>query len=149
MQTFLPYADFQKIADCLDKKRLGAMLREPQQALDTIYMNPTRKGTPRKGYIYHPLLNLWRGYEDALRLYINTMRLKWIAIGNNSNFPLFILPDNIKMPPWIGNEDFHSRHRSQLYYKLPSHYAQFNWPEASLPIKDYIWNPRTYLEEVQ
>ena len=145
MQTFLPYADFQQIADCLDFSRLRAMLREPQQALDTLLMNPTRKGTPRKGYIHHPLLNLWRGYEDALRLYINVMRKKWVSIGRNSNVPLFDLPTSVRMPPWIGNEDFHSRHRSQLYYKLPSYYCQFNWTEASLPLKEYIWNPKEKL----
>lgn len=145
MQTFLPYADFQQIADCLDFSRLRAMLREPQQALDTLLMNPTRKGTPRKGYVNHPLLNIWRGYEDALRLYINTMRKKWISIGRNSNVPLFDLPSSIVMPPWFGLDEFHSPHRSQLYYKYPEHYSQFNWVEANQPVKDYVWTPSSLM----
>jgi hypothetical protein len=141
MQTFLPYADFERIAQCLDLSRHCAMLRESQQTLDTLLLTPTKKGTIRRGYLHHPILNLWRGYEDALKLYINKMREGWLLKGKNSKLPFYVLPHEVKMPPWIGDERLHKAHRSQLYYKNPQYYSQFNWIEANEPLKDYIWEP--------
>lgn len=141
MQTFLPYADFSQIAACLDNKRHCAMLREAQQTLDTLLNRPTKKGNVRKGYLHHPILNLWRGYENSLRFYINKMREGWLLKGKNSNRSFYDLPQKIEMPFWLGNEELHSAHRSQLYHKNPQHYSQFNWAEAFEPVKEYIWNP--------
>ena len=146
MQTFLPYSDFTEIAKCLDDKRLGAMRREAQQTLDTIYMRPTKKGTPRKGYVNHPILNLWRGYENALQLYINSMIDEWVSRGKNNTMVKQVVIDPV-MPPWLGFEPLHSAHRSQLHYKNPEHYQQFDWPEADEPLKDYVWDWQKCLRE--
>lgn len=139
MQTFLPYADFEQIAKCLDFQRLGAQRREAQQTLDTILGKPTKDGKPRKGYVNHPTTRFWKGYENALRLYINEMILEFIQRGGNNNMLLHDVPSNIKMPWWLGDEELHSSHRSNLYYKNPRHYSKFNWKEANQPVKPYVW----------
>jgi hypothetical protein len=41
------------------------------------------------------------------------------------------------IPLWLGNQDFHNSHRSNLSRKDPVYYAQFNWDVPdNLP---YIW----------
>jgi hypothetical protein len=139
MQTFVPLTDFDAIAACLDDKRLGAMRRESRQVYDTILMKPTKKGTPRKGYVNHPIVKMWRGYENALQAYTNAMIREWIKRGKNNAMEITEIEGNIILPPWWGRNDVHASHRSNLYHKLPEHYAQFDWPEAKMPLMDYVW----------
>ena len=40
MQTYLPYADFEKTAKCLDNKRLGCQRKECLQILQTLQVGP-------------------------------------------------------------------------------------------------------------
>jgi hypothetical protein len=45
--------------------------------------------------------------------------------------------DDSGAPPWLGCDEFHSSHRSNLLRKLPEHYSQFGWSEPNdLP---YVW----------
>ena len=48
----------------------------------------------------------------------------------------------INMPPFIGNVDFHSSHRSNLLRKDFKYYSQFGWEEPiNLP---YIWGNKLF-----
>ncbi len=138
MQTFVPFPDLCKIARCLDDKRLGAMRRESRQVWDTILMNPTKRGTPRIGYTNHPIVEMWRGAENALLAYSNAMICEWIRRGKQNTMEI-METGTIIYPCWWGNDSVHASHRSQLFYKFPEHYKQFNWKEASLPLLDYVW----------
>lgn len=129
MQTFLPYPDFQKSVQCLDYKRLGKQRVEAKQILNTL------NGTSN-GWKNHPAVRMWKGYEAALSLYMNTCIEEWIKRGYNNSMKKIQIEDCI-LPDWIGNEEFHASHRSNLLRKDKTYYSQFGWSESdSLP---YIW----------
>ena len=130
MQTFLPYADFQKTAETLDYRRLGKQRVEAYQILNII----TGK-THGRGWINHPAVKMWYGYESALQLYLRIIILEWIKRGYKNNMSIPQENINCKFPTWLGNEDFHASHRSNLKRKNSEFYKQFLEPD-NLP---YIW----------
>ena len=130
MQTFLPYADFNKTAQALDQARLGKQRVEAMQ----IYNIVSGKRTTG-GWLNHPAVNMWRKYPDALALYHNTIIREWINRGFNNNMKL--LPVGaVVYPFWLGG-NIPATHRSNLLRKAPDHYTQFNWSEPD--DLDYIW----------
>lgn len=140
MQTFLPYPSFRDSLECLDIKRLGNQVyREGLTLL-------------RGGWHNHPAAKMWKGYESALALYcwvgLDVLRdlydreyihhyvelSKYLPMIEDSNE---VNQADIKLPNWIGNEDFHASHRSNLLRKNLEYYQKFNWTEPdNLP---YIW----------
>ncbi len=134
MQTFLPYSDFQKSAECLDNKRLNKQILEASQIYKIVKENRTTGG-----WINHPAIKMWRGYSNALALYHNECLKEWLKRGKNHSFKFIeIKENNIVMPHWMGKEEFHASHRSNLFRKMPEHYNKFGWKEPNnLP---YIWN---------
>jgi len=46
------------------------------------------------------------------------------------------LPDT-GLPVWIGDEELHASHRSNLLRKDPEHYGQFEWEEPD--DLEYVW----------
>lgn len=131
MQTFLPYPDFQKTVECLDWRRLNKQRVEAMQILNTL--NPNYN---KKGWMNHPAVKMWRGYESALKLYMNYCINEWIHRGYKNNMKLATVT-NLILPPWIGNTEFHASHKSNLLRKDPKWYQQFGWTET--PDLDYIW----------
>ena len=130
MQTFLPYADFQKTAEVLDYKRLGKQRVEAFQILNIL-----EGKTSSKAWVNHPAVKMWRGYEDALRVYLRTIIIEWINRGYKNNM---VIPTEIahyKIPFWLGNEKVHSGYRSNLKRKDPDHYYSF----SELPNLPYFW----------
>lgn len=133
MQTFLPYADFEKSAKCLDMRRLGKQRVECLQIL-------TALKTPEYGWQNHPAVKMWRGYTGALICYSRAICYEWRSRGykdtclekiNNLGLPFG------EMPKFIGDEKFHASHRSNLLRKNSAWYSKFHWFEpADLP---YIW----------
>jgi len=131
MQTFLPYMSFEKSAKCLDYRRLGKQRVEAKQILDILNGKTSR-------WENHPAVNMWRGYEDALALYVNEMIKEWIFRGYVNNMELINVDGQPEMPKWIGNEKFHASHRSNLLRKNKEFYRRYNWEEEdNLP---YEWN---------
>jgi hypothetical protein len=130
VQTFLPYPDFQKSASVLDYRRLGKQRVEAFQILKTLE-------TGRKGWANHPAVQMWKGYNVALGVYMNAMIREWIKRGYKNTMLFAEILAVPRMPPWLGNEQLHSSHRSNLLRKDFSWYSQFNWPEpANLA---YVW----------
>jgi hypothetical protein len=131
MQTFLPYPNFEQSARCLDDRRLGKQRVEALQILRALTV-------PGYGWQHHPAVHMWRGYEDALRLYMNACIAEWVRRGyNNTMSPVPAREEPATMPPWLGDPDFHAAHRSNLLRKDPDYYRQFEWREpADL---DYVW----------
>jgi len=132
MQTFLPYSDFEKTVKCLDWRRLGKQRVEAMQ----IY-NIVAGRTDRKGWVNHPAVKMWRGYEDALAVYQNSCIEEWIRRGYNNNMLLIEPKGEIIYPHWFEDEAFHSAHRQTLLSKDYEWYSQFNWKEE--PKYEYIW----------
>ena len=66
MQTFLPYPDFNLSARVLDDKRLGKQRVESMQIYKSCVLDDY-------GWKQHPAVKMWKGYETALLMYMDTM----------------------------------------------------------------------------
>ncbi len=140
MQTFLPYADFRKSALALDQRRLGKQRVEAMQVLNAL-------GRTTGGWVNHPAVRMWRGYEDALLLYTLTMCDTWRELGYADTVRDQVLdrcpqgappdPATVLMPPWLGDEALHRSHQSNLLRKDPEYYRPlFPGVPDDLP---YVW----------
>ena len=133
MQTFLPYPNFACSAQCLDNKRLNQQANETRQILIAI-----RNGG---GWRHHPAVLQWRDHVPALRLYHDVILREWIVRGrNNTRDMMEPAASTIVMPPWLGDERYHSSHRAALLFKEPRWYSQFGWDE--IPELNYHWPVR-------
>jgi len=132
MQTFLPYPNLKKSLKTLDGRRLGKQRVEAFQILN-ILLNRTNK----KGWRNHPVVSMWRGYENALKLYFNKAVKLWISRGYKNTMKLEVIEGKIILPNWIGSEKFHSSHRSNLLRKDKEFYSRFEWKEKN--DLDYVW----------
>tara|TARA_R100000315_G_C5157966_1_gene90772 strand:+ start:90 stop:512 length:423 start_codon:yes stop_codon:yes gene_type:complete len=130
MQTFLPYADFSLSASVLDYRRLGKQRVEALQIYNALVDNPTLQGNKYKGWLNHPAVLMWKGYEEALLLYKNKMIEEWRDVREyNNTMEIVEVPDSIEMPPWVGDERVHASHRSNLLRKDFEFYSKFGWQE--------------------
>lgn len=132
MQTFLPYADFQRSASVLDYRRLGKQRVENMQVLNILLDR-----TETKGWRNHPVTLMWTGYESALQQYQNTVLSEWVARGYRNNIPFEEIDSPVVLPSWIGSDDFHISHQSNLLRKDFSYYSQF-FPGVA-PDIPYLW----------
>lgn len=135
MQTFLPYPDFARSARCLDRQRLGKQRVEVLQILRTLCGRSS-------SWANHPAVRMWRGYEGSLALYGMEVCLEWRRRGYaDTCFDKIdaLFPEGFAAPPppWLGREDFHASHRSNLLRKDPVYYGQFAWIEP--PNLPYVW----------
>lgn len=139
MQTFLPYKDFIKSAQALDSKRLGKQRVEAKQILNALQGRS-------KGWVHHPATKMWAGYEYQLCQYGMAVCIVWQARGFNDSLldefhkelqsPFNSWATN-DAPPWLGREDFHLSHQSNLIRKDPEFYIPiFGDIPNDLP---YVW----------
>jgi hypothetical protein len=136
MNTFLPYPDFVKSAQCLDYKRLGKQRVEAWQ----IYLALTKKNY---GWKNHPIVKMWKGYEKALLLYGWYICQEWNKRGyKDTLWNKFIIENNLlkkelTYPKWLNNKKFHSAMRSNLLRKDKKYYSKFGWKEKDNLL--YYW----------
>lgn len=137
MQTFLPYADFQKSVEVLDYRRLGKQRVETFQVLNILLDR-----TPTKGWRNHPVTVMWTGYEAALQWYQNLTIREWKKRGYKNTMKYEkIQTGTLVMPPWFGDDRFHRSHRSNLLRKDFEYYSQyFNEPDNL----EYFWPGTDY-----
>jgi hypothetical protein len=134
MQTFLPYASFEEVAQTLDNRRLGKQRVEGMQILNLL----AKPSDYRGGWFNHPAVKMWRGYENALKEYVNSMITEWKRRGYQNTMPYYNLEGiQIAYPWWLGDPRLHRSHQSNLLRKEPAYYRRFGWdvPE-DLP---YFW----------
>ena len=136
IQTFLPYSDFKESAQCLDMKRLGKQRVEVLQLLNSFHK------TDYKGWKNHPAREMWRGYENALAQYGMIVCEVWLERGYKDTCwgkinAYFDKTKPLNYPKWIGNEDLHLSHKSNLLRKQPDYYKQY-WPDTPNNL-EYIW----------
>lgn len=137
MQTFLPYPDFKESASALDYRRLGKQRVETWQLLQAL-------SGERKGWANHPAAKMWTGCETALAMYGLAMCNEWVARGYNDTMTERFLAllegknlTDVEMPSWLGDQDFHRSHQSNLIRKQQEFYEpQFPGVPADL---EYIW----------
>ena len=150
MQTFLPYPDFKRSAEVLDRQRLG---KQRSEAL--VLLRICRDGKSR--WKNHPIWKMWFKNPEALALYGVVICEEWIKRGYRDTCKEKILAANREMggseleelrrkyeereegflPSWFGSEELHASHRSNLLRKDQDHYSAFGWTEP----KDlcYVW----------
>ena len=122
MQTFMPYANFEKSAKCLDYKRLG------KQRVEAMQIHRIVSGTRAKGgWLNHPAVKMWFNHEDALAAYHNAMLYEWMYRGYINNMPKLPHSNNYIIPLFIGDKKFHDSHKSNLLRKDFKYYSHFGW----------------------
>ena len=151
VQTFLPFADFERSARTLDPKRLGKQRVETIQVVRAL----TRPGY---GWANHPAVLMWKGFEEALGQYGLTCCEVWTELGFGDTCALTIVTDlqaagvdTVRtqpelaavgaLPGWLGNEAVHVSHQSALVRKDPGRY-RLMFPDVpdDLP---YVWPVRS------
>lgn len=161
MQTFLPYSDFTKSAQCLDNKRLGKQRIEAWQIYQTLQKGKYKEcscgcnevfnghcvgcGSKAKitAWYNHPAVRMWKGYEFALLEYGKIICEEWLNRGYKDTLWIKFWQElgntnfKIKYPSWLGNKKFHDAMKSNLLKKDKSHYSKFGWKvKENLP---YVW----------
>jgi hypothetical protein len=148
VQTFLPVPDFEDAARLLDSPRLGKQRVETLQILRALEL-------PDYGWANHPAVLMWRGRTPALVAYGLAMVKVWQERGfADSTFaqiaefapevvgvPQAELAAAGLLPSWVGDEELHRSHRSNLLAKDGAFYRprfaeRFGHEPDDLP---YVW----------
>ncbi len=153
MQTFLPDPDFRRCAVLLDDKRLGKQRVETLQIMQVLVklrwngqIGAIEEFEPR-GWRNHPAVLMWTGYELALLSYQRHVCEEWTSRGyRDTCFPKTLglvqrrhgerVPESV-YPPWLGDEQLHRSHQSNLIRKDPDHYRPL-FPGISAD-EPYVW----------
>lgn len=134
MQTFLPYPEFEKSAKVLDRQRLG------KQRVETYQLIRALEGRT-KGWRNHPAAKMWEGHIRYLAVYGAAMCDEWTSRGYKDSLRSFFVSTINRYagtpPSWLGNEDFHKSHQSNLVRKMPDHYRKY-FPDVPNDLP-YIW----------
>jgi Pyrimidine dimer DNA glycosylase len=151
VQTFTPYADFEKSLRALDTKRLGKQRVEVIQIVRALTV-------PGYAWSSHPAVLMWKGHEEALGRYGLTACAVWIERGFSDSCAATIAADlqaagvtSIRpfaelvaagaLPGWLFDEALQLSHRSSLLRKDPEHYGPlFRGTPDNL---DYVWPVRS------
>lgn len=112
--TFVTSSNLKECAQVLDNKRLGKQRVEAKQILDII---EGKSG----GFAHHPIVEMWRCYPDALKLYINAMIDEWVERGFKNTMEKYDV-DDVKYPWWFNWKYLHLSHKCSLMRKNPDHY---------------------------
>jgi hypothetical protein len=110
---------------------------------------------PDYGWVTHPVVRMWRGRTAALVVYGRAMVAEWRARGFADSTDRLIsefAPESADatqadmaaaglLPTWVGNEELHRSHRSNLLAKDPGFYRpafaeRFPGDPEDLP---YLW----------
>lgn len=137
MNVFLPYSDYQKSIECLDKKRCMKQALEAKQLIDGLL------GLGSLTWTRHPASRMFRDNINSLIKYYNLClehsikhhKINFVKLKYIPSLPNLTDQD----PVWLGYEPFHSRMRARLLHK-DSHYQKFGWTEEPVNEKEgYIW----------
>lgn len=127
--------------------------------LTLLELDPQGEHREPKGWVNHPAVKMWRGYETALYRYIQSMVTEWKARGYNSTIgdkatatllrahELGIIDvREVNYPEWIQDSHLHSEiassHRTALLNKNYEWYSQFGWDEdggVKPETYNYVW----------
>lgn len=139
MQTFVPFPDIAMSLHVLDRERLNSQRSEARVILNGLLGK-------HSGWMQHPTMAMWRGYEPTLALYAHMADAEWRSRGYKSTQEPIIVPGALLYPWWWGLHEVHGSHQQALITKLPKHYLphfpdrklqwrgyQYVWPDASEP----------------
>lgn len=104
-----------------------------------------REPVKSKGWSHHPAVMMWRGHELELLKYQEAVCNEWTSRGFNDSClektHYLVAPylDELKegVPSFVGDDDFHTSHKSNLIRKDEAHYGkQWDGLNGDLP---YLW----------
>jgi hypothetical protein len=147
MITWLPVKSFVKSMEFLDTITLDRQRIEAAMILE-ILTNQTFLPSSQlfiapfnRRFIHwdkSPAVYMWRGYEEWLKLYLACAIGEHKFRGKYSNIATPKYDTSLQEPPeWLGVEELHASHRSNLIRRLPTHYLKL-WPEELLELP-YYW----------
>ena len=146
MQTFMPYADFRKSAECLDYRRLGKQRVEAKQIIDILEKYDKGEDISKLPWGNHPAVRMWIGHTYLLMAYYNEILDEWIRRGYKNTMKHYDIPISddwldygieYSQPSWRGRKDFHDAHKSKLLQKDYDFYIKYNW---KVPLDlEYKW----------
>lgn len=139
MQTFMPYDDFHSSLDSLDNKRLGKQRVEAKQILNVLLNRPRKDGQPYKGWLNHPCVRMWRGYENALMEYYNISLIIWEQRGFKNTMEYEEPGGCVPIPDWVKEPILNLSHRSNLLRKDYDFYSKYGWQNEISPNEPYAW----------
>lgn len=126
VQTFLPYSDFARTAQVLDRLRLG------KQRVEVVQLLRVLTGVTA-GWAHHPATLMWRGHERMLGRYGIAMCDEWIARGYRDTCrPRIVELSGYdparggrapRAPWWLGDDELHRTWQSLLLRKNAEHYG--------------------------
>lgn len=94
------------------------------------------------GFVYHPVVPMWLGYETALKAYINSCITEWESLGYTNTMKKYDIDENYEVPIWIYDQDLHENHISNLVTKeierRENPWYQFLFPGRPTHI-EYFW----------
>jgi hypothetical protein len=95
------------------------------------------------GFSTHPIVEMWFGYEDALKEYINAHIQEWIKRGYKNTMKIYGVKAK-RYPHWVYWEHFHDNHRGALIAKEIDRDEKIWYQEKDDFVKsskflDYIW----------
>lgn len=147
MITFLPYKSMVKSAEVLDNERLGQQRYDAAKILEILTQRQIIPGRqrPLRGFDYtlkmwerHPAVQMWTGHEEWLKLYLACVIGEWKYRGYSNTLDVPVYDAHSQSPPaWLGYEEFHKSHRSNLIRRAPGLYAKY-WPEEDRDLL-YFW----------
>lgn len=121
MQTFMPTPDVRLNMCYLDYKRLGKQRVEAYQILQAI----TGK---TKAWLNHPCTQMWIGYENFLKFYINCAIQEWVKRGFSNSMSEYVIDEYDltpeEVPYWFGGP-IHRTHQLMLLKKDYDYYSKY------------------------
>lgn len=147
MQTFLPVKSFVQSLEFLDDSRLGKQRIETAQVIEILTNKPVLPmhlhsvvpfDRTHSVWARHPVVHMWKGHEEWLKLYLACSIGEWVSRGFRNNIVVPPYDAKSQTPPdWLGYEPFHQSHRSNLIRKNPTRYQAF-WP-GEIDDLPYFW----------
>lgn len=134
VNTFLPYGDFKRVASILDYKRLGKQRVEAKQILN-ILMGKAKS----LAWHNHPVVLMWKGHIQALKLYHNIMIDEWVRRGYTNNMKKFNLIKPIVLPWFVHCKPILYSHQASLLRKNPTYYNKLFKVRSEYKDKSYVW----------
>lgn len=120
MQTFFPYPDLSLSALSLDKRRAFKQVIEARQILDAL-TNPLSKSYRFRN---HPAVKMYSGYTEFLKQYYNVFLDVCLNVHKINTKYEYLPTDNIIIPWWWNNDNFHNSHKARLLEKDYAFYSQ-------------------------
>lgn len=158
IQTFLPWPDYWKSAQCLDRQRLGKQRVENLQILSILTGYKTVplgesyevvKAPATGGWVNHPAVRMWRGHTRSLLRYQQNCVTSWLnrnyadtcwskSVDLVQAWDPYYTEELDREPDWLGYDYLHLSHRRNLLRKFPEHYGPLFEPGLT-PTTGYVW----------